>query len=130
MKGLVLIIDDHPINLKLASEVLLASDYRVVVAADAEQAQQLLTTLVPDLILMDIALPGMDGLTLTRAIKADARLRRVPVVALTAYAMRGDELKAFDAGCDGYITKPIDTRALVQQVSALIDAARARPPAK
>jgi CheY-like chemotaxis protein len=130
MKGLVLIIDDHPINLKLASEVLLASDYRVVVAADAEQAQQLLTTLVPDLILMDIALPGMDGLTLTRAIKADARLRPVPVVALTAYAMRGDELKAFDAGCDGYITKPIDTRALVQQVSALIDAARARPPAK
>ena len=130
MKGLVLIIDDHPINLKLASEVLLASDYRVVVAADAEQAQQLLTTLVPDLILMDIALPGMDGLALTKIIKADPRLRRVPVVALTAYAMRGDELKAFDAGCDGYITKPIDTRALVQQVSALIDAARARPPAK
>jgi CheY-like chemotaxis protein len=124
MKGLVLIVDDHPINLKLASEVLLASDYKVVVAADAEQAQYLLTTLVPDLILMDIALPGMDGLTLTKIIKADARLRHVPVVALTAYAMRGDELKAFDAGCDGYITKPIDTRSLVDQVSALIDAAR------
>ena len=130
MRPLVLIVDDHPINLKLASEVLLASAYEVVVAADAEQAQQLLTTLVPDLILMDIALPGMDGLALTKIIKADPRLRRVPVVALTAYAMRGDELKAFDAGCDGYITKPIDTRALVQQVSALIDAARARPPAK
>jgi CheY-like chemotaxis protein len=128
MKGLVLIVDDHPINLKLASEVLLASDYRVVVAADAEQAQHLLTTLVPDLILMDIALPGMDGLTLTKIIKADARLRHVPVVALTAYAMRGDELKASDAGCDGYITKPIDTRNLVEQVSAHIDAARARSP--
>jgi CheY-like chemotaxis protein len=130
MKGLVLIVDDHPINLKLASEVLLASDYRVVAAADAEQAQNLLITLVPDLILMDIALPGMDGLTLTRMIKADARLRHIPVVALTAYAMRGDELKASDAGCDGYITKPIDTRSLVEQVSALIDAARARPPTK
>jgi CheY-like chemotaxis protein len=130
MKGLVLIVDDHPINLKLASEVLLAGDYDVIVAADAEQAQHLLTTLVPDLILMDIALPGMDGLTLTRIIKADARLRRVPVVALTAYAMRGDELKASDAGCDGYITKPIDTRSLVEQVSALIDTARARPPTK
>jgi CheY-like chemotaxis protein len=128
MKGVVLIVDDHPINLKLASEVLLASDYRVVVAADAEQAQHLLTTLVPDLILMDIALPGMDGLTLTKIIKLDARLRHVPVVALTAYAMRGDELKASDAGCDGYITKPIDTRSLVEQVSALIDAARARSP--
>ena len=124
MKGLVLIVEDHPINLKLASEVLLASDYEVVVAADAEQAQHLLTTLVPDLILMDIALPGMDGLSLTRIIKADARLRRIPVVALTAYAMRGDELKACDAGCDGYITKPINTRHLVEQVSMLIDAAR------
>ena len=128
MNGMVLIVDDHPINLKLASEVLLASDYEVVVAADAEQAQQLLTTLVPDLILMDIALPGMDGLSLTRIIKKDARLRHVPVVALTAYAMRGDELKASDAGCDAYITKPIDTRSLVDQVSALIAVARARPP--
>jgi CheY-like chemotaxis protein len=130
MRGVVLIVDDHPINLKLASEVLLASDYKVVVAADAEQAQYLLTTLVPDLILMDIALPGMDGLALTRLIKSDTRLRCVPVVALTAYAMRGDELKASDAGCDGYITKPIDTRSLVGQVSALIEAARARPTVK
>jgi CheY-like chemotaxis protein len=128
MKGLVLIVEDHPINLKLASEVLLAGDYRVVVAADAEQAQQLLTTLVPDLILMDIALPGMDGLSLTKIIKKDARLCHVPVVALTAYAMRGDELKASDAGCDAYITKPIDTRSLVDQVSALIAVSRARPP--
>jgi CheY-like chemotaxis protein len=130
MKGLVLIVDDHPINLKLASEVLRASAYTVVVAADAEQAQQLLTTLVPDLILMDIALPGMDGLSLTRIIKKDPKLRHVPVVALTAYAMRGDEQKASDAGCDAYITKPIDTRGLVEQVAALIGAARARPPAK
>jgi CheY-like chemotaxis protein len=130
MKGLVLIVDDHPVNLKLASAVFQSSEYEVVVAADAEQAQHLLDTLVPDLILMDIALPGMDGLALTRIIKADARLRHVPVIALTAYAMRGDELKASGAGCDGYITKPIDTRTLVEQVSSLIYSARARPLTK
>jgi CheY-like chemotaxis protein len=128
MIGLVLIVDDNPINLKLASEVLRAGDYNIVEAADAEQAQQLLTHTVPDLILMDIALPGLDGLSLTRIIKADARLSHIPIVALTAYAMRGDDLKAAVAGCDGYITKPIDTRALVAQVTSIIDAARARPP--
>jgi CheY-like chemotaxis protein len=126
MKGLVLIIDDHPLNLKLASDVLLAGEYNVVGAADAEQAQLLLATMMPDLILVDIALPGMDGLTLTRLIKSDARLRHIPIVALTAYAMRGDDLKASAAGCDGYITKPIDTRVLAAQVSELIDAARIR----
>ena len=126
MRGLVFIVDDNLINSKLASEVLLAGGYQVTVATDAEQAQQLLATLLPDLILMDIALPGMDGLSLTRILKADARLRHVPVVALTAYAMRGDELKATDAGCDGYITKPIDTRRFVEQVSVIVDSARAR----
>jgi CheY-like chemotaxis protein len=122
----ILVVDDNPINLKLASEVLLAGGYTVDVAVDAEHAQRLLATSCPDLILMDIALPGMDGLSLTRIIKADPRLRHVPVVALTAYAMRGDDLKASEAGCEGYITKPIDTRALVAQVTSLIDAARAR----
>ena len=126
MIGLVLIIDENPINLKLASEVLLAGEYTVVGAVDAEQAQLLLTTVMPDLILMDIALPGMDGLSLTRLIKSDVRLRHIPIVALTAYAMRGDDVKASAAGCDGYITKPIDTRVLAGQVSAIIDAARIR----
>ena len=126
MTGHILVVDDNPINLKLASEVLLAGGYTVDVAIDAESAQRLLATKCPDLILMDIALPGMDGLSLTRVIKSDPRLNRVPVVALTAYAMRGDDLKAAEAGCDGYITKPIDTRALVLQVAAWIDAARAR----
>jgi CheY-like chemotaxis protein len=128
MTGHILVVDDNPINLKLASEVLLAGGYTVDVATDAEHAQRVLATSHPDLILMDIALPGMDGLTLTRIIKADPRLRRVPVVALTAYAMRGDDLKAAEAGCEGYITKPIDTRTLVAQVSRLIDAARVQSP--
>jgi CheY-like chemotaxis protein len=127
VKDLVLIVDDNPVNLKLASEVLLAGDYRVVGAADAEMAQRLLSAVVPDLILMDIALPGLDGLSLTKLIKADERLRHVPVVALTAYAMRGDDLKAAAAGCDGYITKPIDTRLLAKQVASIIEAAQARP---
>jgi CheY-like chemotaxis protein len=126
VSGHILIVDDNPINLKLASEILLSGGYTVDGAVDAEHAQILLATMVPDLVLMDIALPGMDGLALTRIIKADVRLRSVPVIALTAYAMRGDDLKAADAGCDGYITKPIDTRALVQKVSASIAAARAR----
>ncbi len=116
MNGHILIVDDNPTNLKLASDVLEAAGYRIQRAGDAAQAQALLTEAVPDLILMDIALPGMDGLTLTRNLKADARFARVPVVALTAFAMKGDDLKALAAGCCGYITKPIDTRRLPQQV--------------
>jgi CheY-like chemotaxis protein len=126
MSGLILLVDDNPINLKLASEVLMAGGYRTVTAADAEQARELLNTLVPDLILMDIALPGMDGLSLTKLIKTEPRLRHVPVVALTAYAMRGDDAKALAAGCDGYISKPIDTRTLIEQVAVIIVEARMR----
>jgi CheY-like chemotaxis protein len=116
----ILIVDDNPTNLKLATQVLEAEGYEVDQATDAEQAQELLKHMTPDLILMDIALPGMDGLTLTRKLKADARLKRVPVVAMTAFAMKGDDRKALDAGCDGYITKPIDTRKLPQQVAAYL----------
>jgi CheY-like chemotaxis protein len=124
MSALILLVDDNPINLKLASEVLMAGGYRTVTAADAEQARELLNTLIPDLILMDIALPGMDGLSLTKLIKTEPRLRHVPVIALTAYAMRGDDAKALAAGCDGYISKPIDTRILIEQVAAIIVKAR------
>jgi len=87
---------------------------------DAEEAQVILTGTLPDLILMDIALPGMDGLTFTRHLKADARTRHIRIVALTAFAMKGDEQKARDAGCDGYITKPIDTRALPGEVAGIL----------
>jgi CheY-like chemotaxis protein len=126
MNGRILIVDDNPLNLKLASEILLASGYTVDGAINADQAQKLLVIVLPDLILMDIALPGMDGLSLTRIIKADARLGHVPIIALTAFAMQGDDRKAADAGCDGYITKPIDTRKFVGQVSAILEAARTR----
>jgi CheY-like chemotaxis protein len=116
----ILIVDDNPINLKLASQVLEAEGYAIDLATDAEQAQELLQHMTPDLILMDIALPGMDGLTLTRKLKADGKLKHIPVVAMTAFAMVGDDRKAMEAGCDGYITKPIDTRKFPQQVAAYL----------
>jgi len=120
MGARILIVDDNPTNLKLASQVLEIEGYTVDLAADAEQAQELLQHMTPDLILMDIALPGMDGLTLTRKLKTDEKLKHIPVVAMTAFAMKGDDRKALDAGCDGYITKPIDTRKFPQQVSAFL----------
>jgi len=120
MAARILIVDDNPVNLKLASEVLEMEGHAVEKAVDAEQARELLRHSMPDLILMDIALPGMDGLTLTRILKADLRLKHIPVVALTAFAMKGDDRKAYEAGCDGYITKPIDTRELARQVGDVL----------
>ena len=119
-----MVVDDHPTNLKLVSDVLAFEGHRVLKAVDAEAALELLlqSTTLPDLILLDIALPGMDGLTLTRRLKADPRTASVRVVAVTAFAMVGDDVKAFEAGCDGYIAKPIDTRALPGQVTAFLSA--------
>jgi CheY-like chemotaxis protein len=122
MAARILIVDDNATNLKLASHVLESAGFVVEGARDAEHAQEMLDDMLPDLILMDIALPGMDGLTLTRKLKADPRFKDVPVVALTAFAMKGDDLKALDAGCDGYITKPIDTRNLPEQVRTYLRA--------
>lgn len=115
----ILVIDDNPVNLKLAAEVLRADGHTVIRAEDAEQALELLQTQLPDLVLTDIALPGMDGLELTRRLKADPRYRHLPVVALTASAMKGDEARVLDAGCDAYIAKPIDTRTLSAQLERL-----------
>jgi two-component system cell cycle response regulator len=117
----ILVIDDNPVNLKLASEVLLAEGYRVVRADDAEQALTLLAHQMPDVILTDIALPGMDGLELTRTLKSDARYRHLPVIALTASAMKGDEARVLAAGCDAYIAKPLDTRQLSASILRVLD---------
>jgi CheY-like chemotaxis protein len=116
----ILVVDDNRTNLKLVSDLLAFEGHEIISAMDAEEAQVVLASLLPDLILMDIALPGMDGLTLTRLLKADVRTRQIRIVALTAFAMKGDEQKALDAGCDGYITKPIDTRALPREVAAML----------
>jgi two-component system, cell cycle response regulator DivK len=112
----ILIVDDNPQNLKLARVLLASEGYAVRTAVDAEDALRVLASFSPELILMDLQLPGMDGLTLTRQLKEDPARRHIVIVALTAYAMKGDEAKAIAAGCDGYVTKPIDTDAFPQLV--------------
>ena len=119
-RGPILVVDDHPTNLKLCKIMLAVDGYEVHTAADAEEALALLETVRPRLILMDLQLPGLDGLELTRQLKADPATREIAVVALTAYAMQGDEQKALDAGCDGYLAKPIDTRVLAATVARYI----------
>lgn len=123
----ILIVDDNPVNLKLTSSLLELEGHEVHSAADAEQAQAKLATLQPDLILMDIAMPGMDGLTLTRLLRTQPRFAALPIVALTASAMRGDDRKALDAGCSGYISKPIDTRQFARQVEQYMQGTQPAP---
>jgi two-component system cell cycle response regulator DivK len=113
----VLIVDDNPQNLKLAKVILAAEGYTVKTAIDAEDALRILESFRPRLILMDLQLPHMDGLELTRRLKADPERREIIIIALTAYAMKGDEEKAFAAGCDGYMSKPIDIDALPRVVA-------------
>ncbi len=108
----ILVVDDNAQNAKLLSFLLARNGYDVRVAADAAGALALLAGFRPRLILMDLQLPVVDGLELTRRLKADPATRDIVIIALTAYAMKGDEEKARAAGCDGYVTKPIDTRTL------------------
>jgi len=124
----ILIVDDNPANLKLARVVLERAGYEIRTAADAEEALAALDVFRPRLILMDLQMPGMDGFELTRRLKADPARSGIVVVALTAYAMRGDEEKAREAGCDGYLAKPIDTRTLASIVADYI-AGRSGTPA-
>jgi two-component system cell cycle response regulator DivK len=116
----ILIVDDNAANLKLARILLSVEGYSVRTATDAEQALRLLQTYHPRLILMDIQLPGMDGLELTRKLKAAPETSHILIVALTAYAMKGDEEKARAAGCDGYVAKPIDSHELPRLLAALL----------
>ena len=120
----IMVIDDNPTNLKLATDVLEAAGYNVIRAEDAERADAMLERALPDLILMDIGLPGMDGLTFTRKLRTDQRTQGIVIVALTAAAMIGDDVKALEAGCDGYLAKPIDTRRLPDQVARHLAAGR------
>jgi two-component system, cell cycle response regulator DivK len=112
----ILVVDDTPVNLKLTRILLTHEGYDVRTANGGPEALEILESFHPRLILADIQMPGMDGLEMTRRIKADPRHSDIVVVALTALAMQGDEEKALQAGCDGYITKPIDTRALGNRI--------------
>lgn len=116
----VLIVDDNPLNVTLAQVVLCADGFNVDSAADADAAVQRIAAFRPELILMDIQLPGVDGLELTRRIKAEPSTRHIVVVAFTAFAMRGDEAKMRAAGCDGYVSKPIDVNRFAAQVRACL----------
>jgi CheY-like chemotaxis protein len=113
----ILVVDDNAANLKLARVILQREGYLVRTAVDAEEALELLRSWRPALILMDIQLPGLDGLELTRRLKADPGYRDIIIVALTAFAMPNDQERALAAGCDGYLSKPIDIDTLVVAVS-------------
>lgn len=117
---LMLVVDDNPTNLKLIRILLAEEGYQVRTAADAEEALRVLETFRPRMILMDLQLPGMDGLALTRKLKADPATKDILILAISAYAMKGDEQRIFAAGCDGYVTKPIDTRVLPDTVAGLL----------
>jgi CheY-like chemotaxis protein len=116
----ILVIDDHPVNLKLACDVMEHEGYLVDRAGNAEAALACIDRRLPDLILMDLGMPGMDGLTLTRRLRSQEATRGIPIVALTAFAMKRDEEKAMEAGCDAYIAKPIDTRRLPGQLAEVL----------
>jgi len=117
----VLIVDDNPMNMKLVRVLLTGEGYEVRTAADALEAVDILRKWRPHLILMDIQLPGIDGLELTRRLKADSATDRIIIIGLTAYAMKGDEERILAAGCDAYIAKPIDTRTLPGVIATIIE---------
>jgi len=116
----ILIVEDHWLNLELVVDLMEAAGYSVLQAQDAERAIVLAREERPTLILMDVGLPGVDGLTATSALKSDPRTRDIPVVALTSHAMKGDRERILAAGCEGYITKPIDTRSFPRTVAGFI----------
>lgn len=116
----ILVVEDNPTNLKLLRILLQADGYEVRTAVNAELAMKSLEEVRPDLILTDIQLPGMDGLEMTRRLRRDANWASITIVALTAYAMKGDSEKAIAAGCDGYITKPIDPETFSTSIKGVL----------
>jgi CheY-like chemotaxis protein len=124
----VLVVEDNEQNLELVEFLLEDGGMRVAAARDADEARQQVGTTVPDVILMDMQLPGTDGLTLAAEIRADPRLHHVPIIALTAHAMRGDRERFLAGGCDGYIPKPIDAVSFVDQVQEILSSRGQRFP--
>jgi two-component system cell cycle response regulator DivK len=119
----VLIVDDNHMNVAIAQVVLLAEKFEVETASDGLEAIRMVASFGPDLILMDIQMPGKDGLEVTRTLKADRATQHIRIVAFTAFAMRGDEARMRAAGCDGYLSKPIDVKQFGAQVRAFLPVA-------
>ena len=116
----IMVVEDHPVNMKLVRDLLEMEGFEVVSCVDAESALECLKNVRPDMILMDVGLPGMDGLELTRILKTGARTKDIKIIAVTAFAMKTDKDKAMEAGCDGYIAKPINTRNFAGQIFELL----------
>lgn len=116
MKKTVMIVEDEPANQKLFSDLLNNLGYRVLLAKSGLEAIDLALKEMPDLILMDIGLPGISGLDATKIIKANNLTKQIPIVAVTAFAMKEDETRAFQAGCDSFIAKPVNIRDLIKEV--------------
>ena len=119
-KGTILYVEDNPDNRLLVKRILLAEDYSLLEAIDGKDALTVLETAHPDLILMDINMPDMDGYTLTAKIKSMPGFERTPILALTANVMRGDKEKTLEAGCDGYIQKPLDIDQLTREIEKFL----------
>ena len=120
----ILIVEDNPGNQMLASAVLEREGYEVGLAESSVQALERVAAHPPDLILMDVQLPGMDGLSLTKLLKSASETAAIPIVALTAHAMSGDREQALAAGCIAYISKPIDTRTFADQIREILGQSR------
>jgi CheY-like chemotaxis protein len=125
-KTKVLVVEDNLLNLELVTDLLEASGHIVYQTRTAEEGLRLAQKALPDVVLMDLSLPGMDGLAATKALKADPATVHLPVIALTAHTMKGDEEEALNAGCNGYLSKPINTRTFVTQVADFIAAKNSR----
>lgn len=122
----ILLVEDNAQNRRLAQFLLQSHGYVIYEATTGHEAVQMAKSYRPDLILMDLRLPDIDGLAVTNALKEDAMTRWIPVIALTAFAMEGDREKALQAGCDGYITKPIDTRSFPAAVRRFLGGERGK----
>lgn len=115
MSKVIQIVEDDPKSLKLIRDLLLSSGYTIIEATDGRQGVELAKAQKPDLIFMDIQMPVMDGLEATKILKADGETKDIPIIALTSYAMKEDEAKVLQAGCDGYMTKPIDIKRFLKK---------------
>ncbi len=116
--GRILVIEDNRDNITLISDMLISMNYEAILAYDGQRGVEIAAAEKPDLILMDLSLPVLDGWTATKTIKANPELNHIPVIALTAHAMPGDRERALEAGCDDYASKPIDRRKLIRTILA------------
>jgi two-component system cell cycle response regulator DivK len=120
----ILVVEDNELNMKLIRAILVGTGKEILEATDGESAIEIARRERPDLVLMDVQLPKMSGLEATEIMKADPDLAAIPIVAMTAYALKGDREKILDAGCDGYVAKPIDTRAFPALLDEYLDGSK------